>query len=307
MRKSLIALTTTSILIALAGPLPESVFASQEKATAVIRVEHVGGFVAPSFRSARLPDVVLYSDGRVLAEHGASGSVKEMFQGSISAPVLRSEVAIFTKAIKIPTGGWGIPGVADVPSTQVLVEQNQKKRLAVVYALGFTSGSLSKEAISARTYLSNAISQLILLAGKSTIYKPSQYEVWPQAPISAVFPNGVEATPAAYFCLSQYGTLVSGKVSLDLPTPPPDLSTAYCHLSDGSYVEEWKYFYQESKRGAPWPIKVATPTGVCLSVLAKPFASILRSAATKQWLLPSGAMINLTWRPVLPDEIACKR
>ena len=307
MRKSLFAVTTLSVLVVLAGALPATVFASEVKAHVVIAVEHVGGFVAPSFRSARLPDVVLYSDGRVFSEHSASGSVKEMFQGSVTPSVLRSELAIFTKAIKMPTGGWGIPGVSDIPSTQVMVEQSHKKSLAVVYALGFTSGSLSKEAIAARAYLSTAISQLILLAGKSTIYKPSQYEVWPQAPISAVFPNGVEATPAAYFCLSQYGTLVSGKVSLDLPTPPADLSTVYCHLSDGSFVEEWKYFYQESKRGAPWPIKFATPTGVCLSVLAKPFASILRSAATKQWLLPSGAMINLTWRPVLPGEIACKR
>ena len=122
--------TTLSVLVVLAGALPETVFASEVKAHVVIAVEHVGGFVAPSFRSARLPDVVLYSDGRVFAEHSASGSVKEMFQGSLTAPVLRSELAIFTKAIKIPAGGWGLPGVADIPSTQVLVQQGGKKRLA---------------------------------------------------------------------------------------------------------------------------------------------------------------------------------
>jgi len=300
--------TTLSVLVVLAGALPETVFASEVKAHVVIAVEHVGGFVAPSFRSARLPDVVLYSDGRVFAEHSASGSVKEMFQGSLTAPVLRSELAIFTKAIKIPAGGWGLPGVADIPSTQVLVQQGGKKRLAVVYALGFTSGNLSKEAIVARTYLSHAIAQLIVLAGKSTIYKPSQYEVWPIWPYSGAMTTVPDTTnPAALFCRSQYGTVVTGKVVLDPPSLSPDLSTEYCHLPDGSFVEEWKYFYQMSKSGIVWPTEITPPVGLCLGVFAKTFASILPSADSKQWLLPSGAMINLTWRPVLPGEIACKR
>ena len=300
--------TTLSVLIVLAGALPATVFASEVKANVVIRVEHVGGFVAPSFRSARLPDVVLYSDGRVFAEHSASGSVKEMFQGSLTAPVLRSELTIFTKAIKIPAGGWGLPGVTDIPSTQVLVQQDGKKRLAVVYALGFTSGNLSKEAIVARTYLSHAIAQLIVLAGKSTIYKPSRYEVWPIWPYSGAMTTvPVTTNPAALFCRSQYGTVVTGKVVLDPPNLSPDLSTEYCHLPDGSFVEEWKYFYQMSKSGIVWPTEITPPVGVCLSALAKSFASILPSAAAKQWLLPSGAMINLTWRPVLPGESACKR
>ena len=308
MRKSLFAVTTLSVLVVLAGVLPATVFASEVKAHVVIAVEHVGGFVAPSFRSARLPDVVLYSDGRVFAEHSASGSVKEMFQGSLNAPVLRSELAIFTKAIKIPAGGWGLPGVADIPSTQVLVQQGGKKRLAVVYALGFTSGNLSKEAIVARTYLSHAIAQLIVLAGKSTIYKPSRYEVWPIWPYSGAMTTvPVTTNPAALFCRSQYGTVVTGKVVLDPPNLSPDLSTEYCHLPDGSFVEEWKYFYQMSKSGIVWPTEITPPVGVCLSALAKSFASILPSAAAKQWLLPSGAMINLTWRPVLPGESACKR
>ena len=308
MRKIVFIATTSFIFVSLTAVWPATGFAKTVAPRVVIQVEHVGGFIAPNFVSARLPDVVLYSDGRVFAEHSASGSVKEMFQGSITAPVLRSELAIFTRAIKIPVGGWGLPGVADIPSTQVLVERGYKKSLAVVYALGFTSGSHSKEMISARAYLSHAISQLIALAGKSTIYKPSQYEVWPIWPYSAPMTTVPETTnPAALFCRSQYGTVVTGKVVLDPPTLSPDLSTEYCHLPDGSFVEEWKFFYQVGKTGIVWPTEVTPPNGVCLSVFAKPFASILPAAASKQWLLPSGAMINLTWRPVLPGEIACKR
>ena len=304
--------TATAILVALttlwpSGALASPAMASPVKASVVIAVEHVGGFVAPSFRNARLPDVLLYSDGRVLAARNIDGAVKAMYQGSISPALLRSELAAFTRAAKTPSGGWGLPGVSDIPSTQISVTQNGKKELAEVYALGFTS-NLSKEAVAARSYLTKTIEKLVALAGKSRVYSPTSYELWPSWPSSIGTPPGSPTTnPAAIFCLSQYGTLVTGKVVLDAPTPTADLSTEYCHLPDGSFVEEWKYFYQMSKSGIAWPSQITPPTGDCLNVAAKPFASLLRTAGVKQWLLPSGAMINLSWRPVLPGEIACKR
>ena len=300
--------TTLSVLIVLAGALPETVFASPVKANVVIRVEQVGGFVGPNVLNARLPQVVLYSNGVILSQHLRNGSIQEMFQGSLSPAVLRSEMATFSRASKVPPGGWGLPGVADVPSTQISVVQNGKKNLTVIYALGFTTGTLSKTAIAARLNVAKAIEKLTVLAGKTAVYKPVRYEVWPMWPNSGVMPSEANTmNPAALFCLSQYGTLVSGKVLLDSPTPSPDLSAEYCHLSDGSYVEEWKYFYQMSKTGVVWPTQINPPLGSCLSVSAKPFITILRTAAAKQWLLPSGAMIDLSWRPVLPEEIACNR
>ena len=308
MRKLLAVRSMMAISLMLTALWPTSTLAAPLKASVVIRVEHVGGFVGPNFKSARLPDVVLYSDGRVLAQSNQDGSVRQMFQGYVSRSILQSEVLAFTKAAKTPIGGWGIPSVSDLPSAEVTVIQNGKKSVIDVYALGFPLKSSETEAIAARKSLSRAIDKLILLAGKTTTYTPSNYEVWPLWQLSGGAGQGTDlANPAALFCLSQSGTLVSGTVLLNTPTPPPGLVTEYCNLPDGSFVDEWSYFYQVSKTGITWPSSVSPPKEVCVNVVAKPFVTLLRTAGTKQWLLPSGAMINLTWRPVLPGEIACKR
>jgi putative hemolysin len=282
--------------------------ATQLKVDVVIKVEQVGGFVPPTWKTSRLPDVLLYSDGRVLAQRNVNGSVKQMFQGYVSNSVARSEVSAFITAMKVPTGGWGMPSVSDVPSTGVTVIHNGTKSVVSVYALGFNSSNLSKTAITARLNLSKTIATLTKLAGKTAIYQPSTYESWPLwMPGAGKEPSTGIANPAGLFCLSQNGTLVAGKVVLDSPTPSPDLSIEYCHLADGSFAEEWAYFYRASKAGIIWPSGIAIPKGTCTSYAAKAFTPSLRIAGSRQWLLPIGPMINIIWRPVLPGEIACKR
>ena len=308
MRKLLAAGSIMAISLAFTSYSPTSAMASRTKTSVVIRVEHVGGFVGPNFSSARLPDVVLYSDGLLLAQSNQNGSVRQMFQGSVSKSVLQAEISTFTRVAKSPSGGWGLPGVSDLPSTEVSVTQNGKKSITDVYALGFPLKSTEATATAARKSLSQAINKLVALAGKTTVYQPTNYEVWPSWVLSDGSGQGTNiSNPAALFCLSQNGILVSGKVLLNTATPPPDLSTEYCNLPDGSFVDEWSYFYRVSKTGIPWPGSITAPQGACVSVIAKPFISLLRSAGTKQWLLPNGSMINLMWRPVLPGETACKR
>ena len=308
MKRSVVAgLTAFAAAIALSVD-PSASLASQATPSVVIRVEQVGGFVGPNVLVARLPEVLVYSDGRILTQKESYGPVTEMFEGKLSASALRNELTVMSRAVQVPSGGWGLPGVADIPSTQIFVLQNGKKRVADVFALGFTTGNLSKSALAARSYLSSAITKLKALAGKSHIYSPTGYEVWPLWPSSGQSPTGVDlANPAAVFCLSQNGTLVTGKVALDSPTPTPDQATEYCRLADGSYLEEWKYFYQGSRTGIVWPSQITPPTARCQVVTAKPFSALLAKAANKQWLLPSGALISLTWRPILPGEVGCKR
>ncbi len=247
---SFIALSSAAALGLSATPT----FATQSSRVAVIRVEQVGGFVGPNVLTARLPEVVLYADGRVLVPGNLHGSIREIYQGSITMKVLQSQIARFSKAIKVPIGGWGIPGVSDLPTAQVSLLQKGKKKSVAVYALGFSRGDLTAGQIAARSYLTKSIAQLIALASKSRIYKPTQYEAWPIWPIP-------ELSPA--------------------PTPDPAANL--------------------------WPTEVAPPIKGCLVVPEKPFTALLNQTSSNEWVLPSGQRISATWRPVLPDEPACKR
>lgn len=280
--------------------------ASSMKPSVAIRVDQLGGFIGPNMKTARLPDVVLYGDGRVLARREVAGSVSQMYQSTVKPSTVGLQVAAFLKATKVPVGGWDLPSVADVPTTQIIIYQNGRKSVASIYALGFHSSNLSVAANIARANLSKAILALTKLAGKTSIFNPSTYEVWPLWVVPGASGTGI-SNPAAQFCLSQRGTLITGKVLLDSQTPSPNLTIEYCHLADGRFVEEWAYFYRASKVAIVWPKGIRPPTGRCMSVNAKPFFPFMHSAATKEWLLPNGQMINLTWRPVLPGERACQR
>lgn len=286
--------------------IPSLATASAPKLTVTIQVDQVGGFVGPNFKSARLPIVIAYSDGRVMSQKNSTGSVKEMYLGQVKSSALQRQTSLFLKAIKSPKGGWGMPGVADVPSTVVSVTVNGVKLTSSVYALGFTSKAMSPESLAARSTLTKIIDSLVKLAGSHVVFVATKYEAWPLRVEPK--PAGVGmANPAAVFCISQYGTLIPASQLPTPPTPTPDSSVVYCHLSNGSYVEEWAYFYSASKAGIVWPSGVPAPTASCVVVSAKPLLKLIKSSGNKQWLLPSGAMTPITWRPILPLEVGCKR
>ena len=279
---------------------------SSPKLTIAIQVDQVGGFVGPNFKSARLPIVIAYSDGRVMSQRNTTGSVKEMYLGKVNSSSLQRQTSLFLEAIKAPKGGWGMPGVADVASTVVSVSVNGVKHTSTVYALGFTSKTMSAVSLAARSTLSKTIASLVKLAGTHAVFVATKYEAWPLRVEPQSIGIGM-ANPAAVFCISQNGTLIPASQLPTQPTPTPDPSVVYCHLSDGSYAEEWAYFYSASKAGIVWPSGVAAPTASCVVVSAKPLLKLIKTSGNKQWLLPSGAMTPITWRPILPLEVGCKR
>ena len=165
---------------------------------------------------------------------------------------------------------------------------------------------MSAESLAARSLLTKTIASLIKLAGSRAVFYADKYEAWPLKVEPKLIGVGM-ANPAAVFCISQDGTLIPGTQLPTQPTPPSDPSAVYCHLNDGSYVEEWAYFYRASKAGVVWPSGVPAPTSSCVVISAKPFLKLFKTSGNKQWLLPSGTMTPITWRPILPLEVGCKR
>ncbi len=241
-----------------------------------------------------------------MSQKNTTGPVKEMYLGHVKSSELLRQTSLFLTAIKEPNGGWGMPGVADVPSTVVSVTVNGVKHTSSVYALGFTSKTMSANSLAARSTLTKTISALIKLSGTQSLYTPSKFEVWPLWIGTKTIGVGM-ANPAAVFCISQNGTLLPASQIPTPPTPLPDSSVNFCHRSDGTYMEEWTYFRQASRSGVVWPANVPSLTSSCTVVAAKSFLPLLRKAGSKQWLFPSGGMTAITWRPILPLEIGCKR
>lgn len=71
----------------------------------------------------------------------------------------------------------------------------------------------------------------LLLATTSAACAPQDKPNPPAQPVLAM------TNPAATFCLSQGGRLVTRKDS-------KGNETAYCHLPDGRVIEEWAFFRQ---------------------------------------------------------------
>jgi hypothetical protein len=114
-----------------AGTPSESAPASDTPATAdpdalVLRVERVGGFMAPDQQIGRLPVVSMYADGRIITQ----GPSTAVYPGSAlpNLVVQQADPALVrqlvAKAIAAGVGSGtdlGRPGVADAPTTRITV------------------------------------------------------------------------------------------------------------------------------------------------------------------------------------------
>jgi len=87
-----------------------------------------------------------------------------------------------------------------------------------------------------------------------------------------------------------------------------DGQVGMCGFADGTSVEEWAYFRAESPKLGQWPAGLPAPTGACTVVPAKKLATELtRKNESGLWLMPTGSVSRLVFRPVLPGEKACQR
>lgn len=94
--------------------------------TVVFRMDHVGGFVTPTMRAARLPAISVYGDGRVITEGPMTlaypgPALPNLQLGTISAEEVEKLVESAHAAGVGTVSDLGTPPVADVPSTRFAV------------------------------------------------------------------------------------------------------------------------------------------------------------------------------------------
>lgn len=268
--------------------------------TVEIMIGHEGGFVSPRTIKTSVPDTVVYNTGMALSNDrvGFRSDVTYLSQRTMSKTERLTWAKKLFSLTKTPKHGWGTPGVADVPNTTIRIAVGAYHRKVSIYALSFTNGSLTSEQIKARTNLSKALVAFAkaLSVKHTSIYQSAKYEAW----MNVAESGGVGlANPASVFCSSQGGTLSVVDAA--------DGQVGYCELN-GTKTEEWAYYRAHAADFIAWPASLATPKAECTVVSAKSVAAGLATAGeTPQWLLPTGQVTSIYFRPVLPLERACHR
>lgn len=304
MLKSLRLALASAVVIALSlSAAPASATGSAEgKVPAWLTISSQGGFVAPDYIKTQLPDLVVYSDGVVLRNDVSSirSDVRNMSRRTLSTSWLKQQIRAIAKLTRTPKGGWGTPGVADVPDTRIRINLGSTQVNIGVYALNFTNGNLTTAQVAARKALSKAVTTFrkTIAKQRATVLKPTVYEVWVNEAIIDV--GGVSiANPAAVFCTSM------GGVETNESTPAGE--TGYCNFGTLKF-DEWDYYRTESAKLTAWPTSAPVLTTGCNVVPASAVSSALKFAnEAGRWLFTSGQAFSPVLRPVLMGETACAR
>ena len=289
--------------LAIAGAV-SPVAASSTANQPLLAISDEGGFIPQSMRLGAVPNLVAYANGTVITNEWQSARPDLILLNQRTAPVsmIKSKAKAIHGASATPKGGWGIPGVADVPDTRVQIWIPGIRTNLSVFALNFTNGAnVTSAQAKARKSLAAAIASLTKSVQKlkSTKYKPIKYELWLLSDLVNAGGVGI-ANPASVFCASMGG---SGKTVTTDAGERTD-----CVLPDGTVQDEWDYFRAVSPTLNQWPVAAKVPSAKCTAVAAAAFAKPLSAKNfTGKWLLESGQAISVLFRPVLPHETACKR
>ena len=263
-----------------------------------------GGFMAPGFIKSALPSIAVYANGAILTRFEAQRrpDLREMRVHAIDPKRVRALLTAIANAAVRPKGGWGFPGVADVPSTRIRINSASLQRDISVYALSFTNGGkVSPVQAAARNRLQASIDALVNAAAAKPgrVWTSPTYEAWSLSPIAPSPAVGI-ANPASVFCESMGGTLAI----VDSGTG----QSGQCTLPDGSQLEEWAYYRATAPTLGQWPSEIKVPSAECTIVKASAFrAQWARANASGRWVLPGGQSVVMVFRPVLPGEQGCKR
>jgi hypothetical protein len=261
-----------------ASPSP-SVDLPDDGAAVVLRVGHVGGFVAPSSLVSRLPRYSLYADGRLITD----GPVDLRYPGPALPNVQVQQLdaatvqALADRAVAAGVGettDLGSPPIADMPSTRFTLTTAEGTVAREVYALvehvvegdGAEMG-LTREQVDGRTRLRELLAALFDVGQQPT---PDG-----RAPVEPYVPTAVAAIATPWIDPEDDLT------HPELPWPGPPLP--------GEPV------------GGPLDVGCVVATGVQVS-------AVLAVAATANAATPwasGGTRWSVAFRPLLPDESGC--
>lgn len=261
-----------------AGPTTPSAVVPGGNAALVLRVEHVGGFIAPEVQAAGLPMVSVYADGRVIVTGPVAaiypafawpnqhvfdvgeGGVQELADGALAAGVAE-------------TGDLGRPPIADMPSTRFTLVTAAATHVREIYGLTDTlalpDSGLTAEQSAARQELFDLVTRLTDIGVlEADDEPPGTY------------------TPAAVAAIvrpwqAPEADIAQGLTFEPMPWPGPSL---------------------------PGDQLGRLPDVTCAVATGKQATAVIAAAAGATVLTPwtsGGARWSVSFRPLLPDESGC--
>jgi hypothetical protein len=240
----------------------------------VLRVEYVGGFVAPSSLVSRLPRYSLYADGRLITD----GPVDLRYPGPALPNVQVQQLdaatvqALADRAVAAGVGettDLGSPPITDLPSTRFTLTTAEGTVVREVYALvehvvegdGAEMG-LTREQVDGRTRLRELL--------------------------AALFDVGQQPPPVEPYVPTSVAAIATPWIDPEDDLPHPELP--------------WP--------GPPLPGEsVGGPLDVgCVVATGEQVSAVLAAAATANAATPwisGGTRWSVAFRPLLPDESGC--
>ncbi len=246
----------------------------------VLRVESVGGLIAPGFARSQLPSISVFADGRIIVP----GVIPAIYPGPLVMPLFVRSVgtagaAAILKAAKDAgltkaDATYPVLGVADMPSTVITVVHDGARTKTTFGAL---SPDAAQNAPPAEAALRSAALALIghLSTGDtywgpttaSVPYEPAGYRVWVTRGAPQASDPSLQRQPVAW-------PLAAPLASFGAPDPSQNQ-----------------------------PTRVGDVVGTDAALLGP----IVTAATQITPFSSAGAVYTLVVRPLLPDEAAAAR
>jgi hypothetical protein len=241
----------------------------------VLRIDVSGGMVPVAMTVTEIPTLSVYGDGRVVT----NGPMIEIYPGPALPNVQQQRISagdvakLVDRAVDAGVGGqadFGMPNVADAPTTHIMVRTAAGEQVSDVPALGIGDDELPGPQRAARQRMQRlveALSDLPSTLGKGAVSKSEPFPA-----------TGVAAVAAPW-------TESGGDQGIQPQAP-----------------QEWP------GPALPGEAQADRPGVHCVSATGEQSALILAAAGKANARTPwrsAGATWQVTFRPLLPGEAGC--